>query len=127
MDFIFAAFPWLITWNLAMKKSEKIGISIVMSLGMVIAIESAIRTQWKYEGNPKDIWYFWRNGMSDIWYSSEVAGTIIVQCIPVLRTLLESARSTYKSRTRASTTEYLELERPQQQRYSMKANGYYPG
>ena len=98
-----------------------------MSLGMVIAIESAIRTQWKYEGNPKDIWYFWRNGMSDIWYSSEVAGTIIVQCVPVLRTLLESVRSTYKSRTRASTTEYLELERPEQERYSVKQNNYYPG
>lgn len=87
---------------------------------MVVAIESAIRTQWKFQGNPKDIWYFWRNGMSDIWYSSEVAGTIIVQCIPVLRTLVSDARSTAKSRTRASMTEYLELERPEQQWQIMK-------
>lgn len=32
MDFIFAAFPWLITWKLNMKKSEKIGLCVVMSL-----------------------------------------------------------------------------------------------
>jgi len=89
---------------------------------MVIAIESAIRTQWKFEGNPKDEWYFWRNGMSDIWYSSEVAGTIIVQCVPVLRTLVKEVRTSLRSRsrTRASTAEYLELERPERQSYRLK-------
>ena len=32
MDFIFAIYPWLIMWKLDMKKSEKLGLCVVMSL-----------------------------------------------------------------------------------------------
>ena len=32
MDFVFAMYPWLIMWKLDMKKSEKLGLCIVMSL-----------------------------------------------------------------------------------------------
>ena len=32
MDFVFAIYPWLIMWKLDMKKSEKLGLCIVMSL-----------------------------------------------------------------------------------------------
>jgi hypothetical protein len=32
MDFIFAAYPWFITWNLDMKRGEKIGLCLTMSL-----------------------------------------------------------------------------------------------
>lgn len=35
MDFAFAFFPWWITWKLDMKKSEKIGLCVTMSLGVV--------------------------------------------------------------------------------------------
>jgi len=86
---------------------------------MVIAIESAVRTHWKYQGNPKDELYFWRLGMSAIWYSSEVAGTIIVQCVPVLRALVNDVRSTLPSR-RLTSTDDLELERVEQQWYHAK-------
>ncbi|KAM0717850.1 hypothetical protein Q7P37_006182 [Cladosporium fusiforme] len=125
MDFTFAIFPWLIMWKLDMKKSEKWGLCVVMSLGMVVAIESAIRTHWKYQGNPKDEMYFWRLGMSAIWYSSEVAGTIIVQCVPVLRALVKDVRTTITSRRRASverlgSTEEFELVFPDPQWYHAK-------
>ena len=159
MDFIFAIYPWLIMWKLDMKKSEKLGLCVVMSLvcnaayyphpyshhiyipptpiyhppnlpltlpkqGMVIAIESAIRTHWKYQGNPKDELYFWRLGMSAIWYSSEVAGTIIVQCVPVLRALVSDVRSTLRSTEpsrRLASTDDFELDgRVEQQWYHAK-------
>lgn len=125
MDFAFAVFPWLIMWKLDMKKSEKVGLCVVMSLGMVIAIESAIRTHWKYQGNAKDELYFWRLGMSAIWYSSEVAGTIIVQCVPVLRALVNDVRTTLPSRPsrasrRLASSEDLELERAEQQWFHAK-------
>lgn len=89
---------------------------------MVIAIESAIRTHWKYQGNKKDEYYFWRLGMSAIWYSSEVAGTIIVQCVPVLRTLVNDVRTTLLTSTRLQSTEDFELEtsRTAQQWYHAK-------
>jgi hypothetical protein len=35
MDFVFACFPWLIVRTLEMKKAEKIGLCLTMSLGMM--------------------------------------------------------------------------------------------
>jgi hypothetical protein len=32
MDFVLASVPWIITWNLDMKKAEKIGLCLTMSL-----------------------------------------------------------------------------------------------
>jgi hypothetical protein len=65
---------------------------------MVVAIVSAVRTSWKFDGNEKDELYFWRNAMSNIWYSSEIVGTIIVQCIPVLRPLLRDMKTSMTSK-----------------------------
>lgn len=72
---------------------------------MFVAIVSAVRTGWKDEGNVKDEWYFWRNAHSNIWYSSEIVGTIIVQCIPVLRPLLRDIKTSLTSKKLASTAE----------------------
>lgn len=104
MDFIFALFPWVITWSLDMQRKEKIGLCLTMSLGMVVAIESAIRNEWKFQGNAEDRWYFWRNAMSNIWYSSEITGTIIVQCIPVLRPLVQEVKVSLRSKRLGSMT-----------------------
>ncbi|KAF2686037.1 hypothetical protein K458DRAFT_363594 [Lentithecium fluviatile CBS 122367] len=98
MDFVFALFPWIITWKLDMRKNEKIGLCVTMSLGMVVAVVSAIRTGWKDSGNKRDPDYYWRNAMSNIWYSSEVAGTIMVQCIPVLRPFLRDVTTSLTSK-----------------------------
>lgn len=102
MDFVMATFPWLITWKLDMRKVEKVGLCLTMSLGMIVAIIAAIRTGWKDEGNKKDEWYFWRNAHSNIWYSSEIVGTIIVQCIPVLRPLIRDIHTSLTSKKLAS-------------------------
>ncbi|PBP21120.1 hypothetical protein BUE80_DR008007 [Diplocarpon rosae] len=45
-----------------------------------------------------------RNGMSNIWFSAEVAGTIIVQCVPILRTFVRDIR-TYNASKRLGDTE----------------------
>ncbi|KAI0574246.1 hypothetical protein TUN199_04974 [Pyrenophora tritici-repentis] len=105
MDFVLAVFPWAITWKLDMRKVEKIGLCIAMSLGMIVAVISAVRTGWKDDGNEKDEWYFWRNAHSNIWYSSEIVGTIIVQCIPVLRPLLRDFKTSLTSKKLASIKE----------------------
>ncbi|EMD90589.1 hypothetical protein COCC4DRAFT_127789 [Bipolaris maydis ATCC 48331] len=107
MDFILAVFPWVITWNLDMRRVEKIGLCVAMSLGMVVAVVSAVRTSWKDEGNQKDKWYFWRNAHSNIWYSSEIVGTIIVQCIPVLRPLIRDIKISLTSKKLASSGDEL--------------------
>lgn len=75
--------------------------------GMVVAVVSAVRTSWKDEGNQKDKWYFWRNAHSNIWYSSEIVGTIIVQCIPVLRPLIRDIKISLTSKKLASSGDEL--------------------
>lgn len=35
MDFMFAIFPWFITWPLNLKRGEKIGLCVTLSLGMM--------------------------------------------------------------------------------------------
>ncbi|RDW83038.1 hypothetical protein BP5796_04529 [Coleophoma crateriformis] len=99
MDFIFACFPWWITWHLRIRGIEKIALCTTMSLGMFIAIISAIRTAWA--GRPimhrHDEMFIWRDGLSTIWFSGEVAGTIIVQCIPVLRPLIRDVHTLMNS------------------------------
>lgn len=104
MDFVFATFPWILTYGVDMRRVEKIGLCVTMSLGITVAIQSAIRVAWKDDGNNRDQWYIWRNGLSQIWYSSEIAGTILVQCIPVLRPILRNFSSTVTSTQRWSGT-----------------------
>ncbi|CAN8098559.1 unnamed protein product [Discula destructiva] len=105
MDFIFALFPWLITWRLHLKRAEKIALCITLSLGVVVAIITAVRTWWKDTPlmHVHDEWYIWRDAMSQIWYSAEVAGTIIVQCIPVLRPFVKDLHTTLTSKKLAAT------------------------
>ncbi|KAK7425960.1 hypothetical protein QQZ08_007542 [Neonectria magnoliae] len=105
MDFVFASFPWLITRSLEMRRAEKIGLCLTMSLGMIVAIVSAVRIGWKDNGNDRDRYYIWRNGVSQVWYSSEVAGTIMVQCIPILRPILRNIHTSLTSRKLASTVD----------------------
>ncbi|KAF2020351.1 hypothetical protein BU24DRAFT_360763 [Aaosphaeria arxii CBS 175.79] len=110
MDFVFATFPWIITWNLDMRRVEKIGLCVTMSLGMIVAIVAAVRTGWKDQTNVKDEMYFWRNAHSNVWYSSEIVGTIIVQCIPVLRPLLRDMHSSFTSRRAEERSQKLGCE-----------------
>lgn len=44
-----------------------------------------------------------RNAISEIWYSAEVAGTIIVQCIPVLRPFIKDLHTSLTSRRLEAT------------------------
>lgn len=46
-----------------------------------------------------------RNGLSQVWYSSEITGTIIVQCIPVLRTVLRGMHKSWSSKRRSTGSE----------------------
>lgn len=40
----------------------------------------------------------WRDAVSQIWYSAEVAGTIMVQCVPVLRPFLKDLHTSFTSK-----------------------------
>lgn len=40
----------------------------------------------------------WRDAVSQIWYSAEVSGTIIVQCVPVLRPFIKDLHVAFTSK-----------------------------
>lgn len=45
-DFVLALLPWVVTWRLRISLKEKIALCITMSLGVVVAVISAVRTAW---------------------------------------------------------------------------------
>ncbi|KAI0127545.1 hypothetical protein BJ170DRAFT_376870 [Xylariales sp. AK1849] len=100
MDFVLALFPWMVIWKLNISRLEKIGLCVTMSLGMLVAIISAVRTAWMEDksNSTYDDWYFWKQGLSMVWYSAEVTGTIMVQCIPVMRPLIRELKTQYTSK-----------------------------
>ncbi|TGO92399.1 hypothetical protein BPOR_0004g00440 [Botrytis porri] len=99
-DFVLALFPWMVTWKLRISLKEKIALCITMSLGVVVAVISAVRTAWMEDPsvNTYDDYYFWRQGLSMVWYSAEVAGTIIVQSIPLMRPLVNDMHTSLASK-----------------------------
>lgn len=88
-DFVLALFPWMVTWNMKIRRIEKIGICVTMSLGVFVAAFSTIRTTYMMNPTINDYnsGYFERQGLSMIWFMGEVAGTIIVQALPIIRRL----------------------------------------
>lgn len=118
MDFVFAAFPWLITRSLKINRMEKIGLCATMSLGMIVAIVSAIRVGWKDDGNERDAYYIYRNGLSQVWYSSEITGTIIVQCIPILRPIVREIQTSRDASRRLESTAKAHSQPPENKNVS---------
>ncbi|KAI1472125.1 uncharacterized protein F4812DRAFT_205690 [Daldinia caldariorum] len=86
MDFVLAALPWPIIIKLQIRTSEKVGISVAMSMGICAGITSIVKcTKFSVLRN---------NSFSDdvfelaIWSVAEIATTIMAASIPVLRCAL---------------------------------------
>ncbi|PNH48092.1 hypothetical protein VD0004_g413 [Verticillium dahliae] len=95
VDFALALLPWKIVWKLQMKKYEKIGVAIAMSLGLVAGIVGVIKvvSAMSITAGP-DIPY--RLSMLFIWGQAEPNVTIVATTIPVLRVLFRDMhRSKY--------------------------------
>ncbi|KAJ5628734.1 hypothetical protein N7490_010962 [Penicillium lividum] len=96
MDFILALLPWLILWNLEMKKREKIGIALAMSMGVFAAITAFIKTSKLVNlVHVQDFTYFCSSIL--IWGSAETGLTIFAASLPALRILMVRIRSSYQA------------------------------
>ncbi|KAK3381200.1 hypothetical protein B0H63DRAFT_396245 [Podospora didyma] len=91
MDFILAFLPWPLVWGLQMRKQEKLGVALAMSLGVFagitaimkcIAIPTLAHGDFTYDG-----------AELVIWGDAEVATTIMATSIPVLRVLFIDAKT----------------------------------
>ncbi|KAI1139470.1 hypothetical protein F5Y05DRAFT_323455 [Hypoxylon sp. FL0543] len=92
MDFVLAALPWPIIIKLQMKTSEKIGISVAMSMGVCAGITAIVKcTKFSVLRSDKfadDVFEL------SIWSIAEIATTIMAASIPVLRALVREATGT---------------------------------
>ncbi|KAJ5732462.1 hypothetical protein N7493_003943 [Penicillium malachiteum] len=92
MDFILAIFPWFIVWNLQMKKREKLGLIIAMSMGVFAAIAAFIKTS-KLRNIAAIIDFTYYCSPIILWTSAETGLTIFASSIPALRILFVHMRS----------------------------------
>ncbi|KAF4609614.1 hypothetical protein G7Y89_g15841 [Cudoniella acicularis] len=86
MDFFLALLPWLILWNVNMKRRDKITVCISLSLGVFAGVCGVIRTSG-LDALSQTSDYLYATTESLIWTSTEVTMTIVCVCISALRPL----------------------------------------
>ncbi|KAK3377228.1 hypothetical protein B0T24DRAFT_511729, partial [Lasiosphaeria ovina] len=89
MDFVLALFPWLLIMRLNMRRVEKIGVCIAMSLGVLSGITGVIKTA--YINHSVGEWTYQAIDLS-IWAGAETAVVITAASIPFLRLALREVR-----------------------------------
>ncbi|KAK1956043.1 hypothetical protein LY78DRAFT_686404 [Colletotrichum sublineola] len=96
VDFILSLLPWAIMRGLGMKRHERIGVAIAMSLGIIaglVGVIKVVKIVTIAEG--ADIPY--RLSLLFIWAQAEPNVTIVASSIPVLRVLFSEMYSHAKS------------------------------
>ncbi|KAF7588697.1 hypothetical protein BBP40_005296 [Aspergillus hancockii] len=94
MDFILALLPWVVIWKLQMRRREKLGIAIAMSLGIFAAATAFIKTT-KLTKLADLADYTYSCSEILIWASAETGLTIFAASIPSLRVLFIRISSSY--------------------------------
>ncbi|KKK11814.1 hypothetical protein ARAM_002659 [Aspergillus rambellii] len=88
LDALLAAYPIHLFWKLQMKPRIKIALSVLMGLGWIAAVCSAIKThELKALTLTSDI--TWAQPDLLIWASTEAWIVIVVGCVPPIRPLME--------------------------------------
>ncbi|KAG7046421.1 integral membrane protein [Colletotrichum scovillei] len=96
VDFILSLLPWPMIWRLGLKRHEKIGVAVAMSLGVIaglVGVIKVIKIVTIAEG--ADIPY--RLSLLFIWGQAEINVTIVASSIPVLRVLFTEMYATSRS------------------------------
>ncbi|KAI3528921.1 hypothetical protein CABS01_09046 [Colletotrichum abscissum] len=97
-DFVLALLPWKIVLSLQMRKHEKIGVGMAMSMGIlagVMGIMKAVQSIAIMDFLGPD--YFWKVCIFWVWAMAEPNATIIAASIPVLRVLFRNTLSSRPS------------------------------
>ncbi|TQN67174.1 hypothetical protein CSHISOI_08358 [Colletotrichum shisoi] len=95
VDFILSLLPWSIIWGLGMKRHEKVGVAVAMSLGIIAGLVGALKVVHIVTiADGADIPY--RLSLLFIWGQAEPNVTIVALSIPVLRVLFSEMCATSK-------------------------------
>ncbi|TWU77291.1 hypothetical protein ED733_004178 [Metarhizium rileyi] len=87
-DFILALLPWAILWKLQMKKREKFGVAMAMSLGVFAGSIAVVKIQYLVaDSDDKD--FTWSLASLLGWAAVENGVILLGACVPTLRPLLK--------------------------------------
>ncbi|KAM7212493.1 hypothetical protein V8F06_012115 [Rhypophila decipiens] len=91
MDILLAMLPWKLIWNLQMRRNEKIGVAVAMSLGIFAGVTSFVKASYMPRLQSIDVY----DAVSlNYWSNAESTVTIIAASIPLLRVLLKDVTKT---------------------------------
>ncbi|KAK4149363.1 hypothetical protein C8A00DRAFT_47010 [Chaetomidium leptoderma] len=100
MDFVLALLPWKVIWKLQMKRKEKVGVALAMSMGILKLIRCSaggtaiVKTAVIPTLASSDFTYV--SAPLIVWSAAESAVTIMAASIPVLRTLFRDLQTISK-------------------------------
>ncbi|KAB5559648.1 hypothetical protein GE09DRAFT_62430 [Coniochaeta sp. 2T2.1] len=89
MDFLLALLPWKLLYGMRMRKTEKFGIAVAMSMGFVVGIIAIIKTVKIPKLAASDLY---ESVDVVLWDITEISITIVAACVPVLRVLVRDIR-----------------------------------
>ncbi|KAF4457850.1 integral membrane PTH11 [Fusarium albosuccineum] len=88
-DFVLALLPWTMLWNLNMKKKEKFGVAVAISLGIFAGSIAVIKCT-KLSANAKSVDPTYDVAGLLLWAGAENALIIIAACLSCLRPMLSA-------------------------------------
>ncbi|TDZ61815.1 hypothetical protein CTRI78_v004060 [Colletotrichum trifolii] len=95
-DFILALLPWKMIFNLQMKKSERIGIAVALSMGVFAGVTGIMKAVQGYKlmdvRSPENVY-----NQAVYWVWSMANVTVISASIPVLRGFVRNVRKRTES------------------------------
>ncbi|RAL67100.1 hypothetical protein DID88_007880 [Monilinia fructigena] len=95
-DFVLALLPWIILWNINIKRKEKFLITSSMSMGIIAMVCGVIRTiNFSCLSSRSD--YSYKTTGLILWSSTELTTTILTATVPTYRPLLKCMRDSLSS------------------------------
>ncbi|KAB5513406.1 hypothetical protein GE09DRAFT_1013960, partial [Coniochaeta sp. 2T2.1] len=89
MDFLLALLPWKLLYGMRMRKREKFGIAVAMSMGFFVGIIAIIKTVKIPKQQASDLY---KSVDLVLWDITEISITIVAACVPVLRVMIRDIR-----------------------------------
>ncbi|KAM0189009.1 hypothetical protein ACHAPA_007722 [Fusarium lateritium] len=101
LDFVLAFLPWVILMRMTMRRRERLGVAVAMSLGAIAGITAIVKAVLVVSMKSDDLTYD-RVDLT-IWTLTEPAASIMAVCIPVLRMLYRELKLSSRSYNRNKT------------------------
>ena len=119
MDFILAGLPIFIVWKLQLNRQKRVGLSILLAMGVFAGVCAAIKTS-KLGGLSARSDFTWVTVTLLIWNGNEIMVIIIAACIPTLRPLFLDVMHRLKSILSKTQSKKLSSGTTEQGSYQLK-------